>query len=132
MSLTLKSKCYRSAYSIARNYCEKSIYQRHEEGPKERTVHGKPYPEWRRPWLQRDGEFRTKLSVFVEKNPNPDILSIMSKIPQLNMKVIKNWWKEMKELQDIENQKFLPTRVATLGSNLAALHFFTYRHASVK
>lgn len=134
MSLSLKPfKSFRSVYSIGRQYSEeKTKYQIAEEGKKPRVVHGKPYPEWRKPWIERDGEFRSKLSVFVEKNPSPDILGAMSSIPKLNMTIIKNWWSGMKILQEIENQKYLPKRVATLGSNLAAVHFFVYRECSVR
>ncbi|KAJ8711811.1 hypothetical protein PYW08_008765 [Mythimna loreyi] len=134
MSLSLKPfRCSRSIYAFNRYYSEdKTRYQIEEEGPKPRLVHGQQYPEWRKPWIQRDGEFRSKLSVFVEKNPSPDILSMMSNIPNLNLRKIKNWWAEMKILQEIENQRFLAKRVATLGSNLAAVHFFTYRDCAVR
>lgn len=133
MSLTLKPyRNYRPIYVIARSYCEKSIYQREEEGQKPRLVHGHVYTDWRKPWIQRDGEWRSKLSVFVEKNPNPNVLSALSKIPSLNIQMIKDWWAEMKELQDIENQRFMKERVAALGSNLAAVHFFTFRRAAVR
>lgn len=136
MSLTFKlCRNYRPLnpiYTIARKYCEKTIYQRDEEGEKPRKVHGKVYEDWRKPWINREGEFRSKLSVFVEKNPNPDILYALSKLPNLSMKMIKDWWSNMKTLQEIENQKHLTDRVATLGSNLAAVHFFTYREAAVR
>lgn len=134
MSLSLKTKClcYRPSYVVTRLYCDKSIYQRDEEGPKPRTVYGKLYPNWRKPWIQRDGEWKTKLSVFVTKNPNPDILGALSKIPTLNMQMVKDWWKEMKILQEIENQKYMKKRVAALGANLAAIHFFCFRDAKVR
>ncbi|PZC74184.1 hypothetical protein B5X24_HaOG208210 [Helicoverpa armigera] len=133
MALSLKPfKSYRSLFCLGRSYCEKSKYEIEEEGPKPRMVYGKPYPEWRKPWIQRDGEFRTKLSVFVEKNPSPDILKFMSSIPNFSFKVFKEWYAEMKELQEIENQKYLPKRTATLGSNLGAVHFFTYRQCAVR
>lgn len=134
MSLSLKPfRCYRSIYALRRNYSEeKTRYQIEEEGPKPRLVHGKPYPEWRKPWIQRDGEFRSKLSVFVEKNPSPDILNVMSSVPNLSIQKIKNWWADMKLLQEIENQRYLPKRVATLGSNLAAVHFFAFRECAVR
>ncbi|OWR45112.1 hypothetical protein KGM_208183 [Danaus plexippus plexippus] len=38
----------------------------------------------------------------------------------------------MKVLQEIHNQKFLTERIAALGSNLAAVHFFTYRQCAVR
>ncbi|CAB3233353.1 unnamed protein product [Arctia plantaginis] len=136
MSLTLKiCKNYpplSPLYAIARNYCEKTIYQRDEEGEKPRKVHGKVYEDWRKPWINREGEFRSKLSVFVEKNPNPDILYALSTLPNLKLKTAKSWWSNLKKLQEIENQKYLTDRVATLGSNLAAIHFFTYRQAAVR
>ena len=134
MSLSLKPiRSFRSVYAIGRQYSEeKTRYQIEEEGQKPRLVHGKPYPEWRKPWIQRDGEFRSKLSVFVEKNPSPDILFMMSSIPKLNMTVIKNWWGGMKVLQEIENQRYLPKRTATLGSNLAAVHFFAHRECAIR
>ncbi|XP_075985008.1 distal membrane arm assembly component 2 [Anticarsia gemmatalis] len=133
MALSLKpNRHYRPLYTIARTYCDKSIYQREEEGEKPRTVHGQAYADWRKPWIKRDGEWKSKLSVFVEKNPSPDVLAAMSRIPNLNMKMVKDWWANMKQLQEIENQKFLKERVATLGSNLGAVHFFTFRQAAVR
>lgn len=135
MALTLKPiKLCRFSYTIYRRYSDenKSYYQRNEEGSKPREVFGKPYPEWRKPWAQRPGEWTSKLSVFVEKNPSPDIMLALSKIPDMNLQTIKDWWNHMKEVQEIVNQKFLPERVAMLGSNLAALHFFAYRQAYVR
>ncbi|XP_061726228.1 distal membrane-arm assembly complex protein 2 [Cydia pomonella] len=134
MSLNIKPyRLSRTFFITSRNYCqEKSIYQRDEEGPQPRMVHGKPYPDWRKPWIQRDGEWTSKFSVFVEKNPNPNILNALSKVPNLTMQDVKEWWASMKVLQEIKNQEFLPKRVAVLGSNLAALHFFTYRACAVR
>ncbi|XP_022837707.1 uncharacterized protein LOC111364917 [Spodoptera litura] len=135
MSLSLKPlRLYRPIYYFGRQYSDedKTRYQILEAGQKPKLVHGKPYAEWRKPWIQRDGEFRSKLSVFVERNPSPDILHFMSQLPNLTTKTIKNWWLDMKELQDIENQRYLPKRVATLGSNLAAAHFFTFRNCAVR
>ncbi|XP_068619763.1 ATP synthase subunit s, mitochondrial [Battus philenor] len=134
MALSLQPKTlFRCIFIHSRNYCEsKSIYEKHEEGRKPRTVHGKPYPEWRKPWIQRDGEWSSKLSIFVEKSPSMNILHAMHELPNLNMQKIKNWWAEMRTIQEIENQKYLPERIASLGSNLAAVHFFTYRGAAVK
>lgn len=133
MALNLKTnRLFRPLFITSRTYCEKSIYQKHEEGEKPRMVHGKPYPEWRKPWIKRDGEWSSKLSVFVEKNPNPDIMSIFSKIPDLTIQKMKDWWIEMKELQEKQNQKFIPERVAALGANLAAVHFFSYRSCLVR
>ncbi|XP_026761434.1 distal membrane-arm assembly complex protein 2 [Galleria mellonella] len=124
------SRCF---YITSRKYSEeKSVYQKHEEGPKPREVHGKLYPEWRKPWIHRDGEWSSKLSVFVEKNPSPDIMYALSQIPNLTFDKIKAWWSDMKVIQEKQNQKFLPERVATLGSNLAAVHFFTFRQAKVR
>lgn len=133
MALTLKPNCYyRPFITLARNYCEKSIYQRNEEGTPPRTAQGKLYPDWRKPWIQRDGEWKSKLSVFIEKNPSPDIMNAFSQVPDLTFSKIKEWWKSMKVLQEIHNQKFLPERVSILGSNLAAMHFFIYRHAALR
>ncbi|CAK1593986.1 unnamed protein product [Parnassius mnemosyne] len=134
MALNLHQKrLWQCAFMKTRSYCEnKSIYQRDEEGRKPRTVHGKPYPEWRKPWIQREGEWYSKLSLFVEKNPSMQILNAMQQIPDLNMQKVKNWWADMKEIQEIENQNYMPQRVATLGTNLAAVHFFTYRKAAVR
>lgn len=120
---------------ISRDYCEKmekTIYQREEEGAKPRTVYGKPYPEWRKPWIQRQGEWKSKFSVFIEKNPNPDILNAMSQIPDLTFDKVKEWWKSMKEKQEIHNQQYIPKRVTMLGSNLAAMHFFLYRQNAIR
>ncbi|XP_028156391.1 distal membrane-arm assembly complex protein 2 [Ostrinia furnacalis] len=137
MALTSKTSILYRALTITsrRYYCdknEKSIYQRHEEGEKPRMVHGQEYPDWRKPWVKREGEFTSKLSVFVEKNPSPDIMFILSQIPNVTRQKIKDWWSSMKELQEIENQKYIPERVATLGANLAAVHFFCYRYAAVR
>lgn len=122
-----------SLYLNTRNYCDyKSIYERDEAGPQPRKVHGKDYPEWRKPWNKRDGEWNTKLSIFVEKNPSMHILNAMQKVPNITFQDVKEWWTEMKVIQEIENQKYLPERVAALGSNLAAVHFFTYRQAAVR
>lgn len=134
MALNLKPyRVYQSLLITSRHYCEeKSIYQRNEEGPKPRTVHGKLYPDWRKPWIQREGEWSSKLSVFIEKNPNPNIVNALSKLPNLTYADVKEWWQSMKELQEIKNQDYIPQRVATLGANLAALHFFTYRGCSVR
>ncbi|KAM3962144.1 uncharacterized protein ACR2FA_003829 [Aphomia sociella] len=124
------SRCF---YITSRRYSEdKTIYQKLEEGPKPREIHGKPYPEWRKPWIQRDGEWSSKLSVFVEKNPSPDIMYALSQVPHLTMDKINKWWSNMKVIQEIQNQKYIPERVATLGSNLAAVHFFTFRQAKVR
>lgn len=133
MTLNLKPLYLRSLYSTCRSYCDyKSIYERDEAGPQPRKVHGKFYPEWRRPWIQRDGEWSSKLSIFVEKSPSMHILNAMQKIPTLTVQDVKEWWGQMKMIQEIENQKFLPERVAALGSNLAAVHFFTYRCCAVR
>ncbi|KAG6448144.1 uncharacterized protein LOC115442191 [Manduca sexta] len=134
MAVTLRPRnLHRTFYAIARHYSEeKSIYQKHEEGEKPRMVYGKPYPDWRKPWISRDGEWRSKLSVFVEKNPNPDFLYALSQLPNITIEQIKEWWGNLKTIQEIENQKFLPKRVAVLGPNLGALHFFTYRQAAVR
>ncbi|KAJ0172170.1 hypothetical protein K1T71_012143 [Dendrolimus kikuchii] len=135
MALTFKpNKLCRFTYNICRRYSDenKSYYQIHEEGPKPREVYGQPYPEWRKPWIRRQGEWTSKLSVFVEKNPSPDIMYTLSKIPDMNWQTVKDWWSDMKEIQEIVNQKYLPERVAMLGSNLAAMHFFTYRQAYVR
>lgn len=128
----LPTRYYRSFNIVSRNYCEKSIYQREEEGTPPRTVHGKLYPDWRKPWIQREGEWKSKLSVFVERNPSGDMMNALSQIPDLSFEKVKTWWKSMKELQEIHNQKFIAERVATLGSNLAAMHFLTYRQAAVR
>ncbi|KAL4716206.1 hypothetical protein ACJJTC_004700 [Scirpophaga incertulas] len=132
--MSLFNKSWRSLRPLftSRGYCEKSIYQKHEEGEKPRLVYGKEYPEWRKPWIKRKGEFTSKLGLFVEKNPNPDILNMLSKAPNLTVAKIKKWWSEMKDLQEIENQKYLPERVAALGFNLAAVQFFVYRSCSVR
>ncbi|XP_013186211.1 uncharacterized protein LOC106131606 [Amyelois transitella] len=123
----------RPLFITSRHYCEhKSIYERDEAGEKPRLVRGKPYPEWRKPWIKRDGEWKSKLSVFIEKNPSPDIMYALSNIPNLTMDQIKQWWAHMKVVQEIENQRRLPERIAALGSNLAALHFFTYRGCAVR
>ncbi|KAJ2950862.1 hypothetical protein O0L34_g5221 [Tuta absoluta] len=121
------------AYITSHNYCDgKSVYQREEEGKKPRMVYGQPYPDWRKPWVQREGEFTTKLAVFNQKNPSPHILNALQKLPYLSFEEIKEWWKDMKVIQEIENQRYMSERVATLGSNLAAIHFFTYRGAAVR
>nr|XP_053615214.1 uncharacterized protein LOC128678021 [Plodia interpunctella] len=126
-------KLYRPLFLTSRNYCQqKSIYQRDEEGEKTRMVRGKPYPEWRKPWIKRDGEWKSKFSAFIEKNPSPDVMYALSKLPTLTIDDIRQWWADMKVIQEIQNQKHLPERVATLGSNLAALHFFTYRGCAVR
>ncbi|RVE49334.1 hypothetical protein evm_006047 [Chilo suppressalis] len=133
MSINLKSyRFFRPLITTSRSYCEKSIYQKHEEGEKPRLVHGKPYPEWRKPWIKREGEWQSKLSLFVEKSPNPDIMYIFSQIPEFTIQKAKRWWAQIKSYQEIENQRFLPERVAALGSNLAAVHFFTFRQCSVR
>lgn len=135
MVLIIKSvvRSYRSTIHIIRSYCDnKSIYQKNEEGPQPRIIHGQVYPDWRKPWIERQGEWRSKLSVFVEKNPSPDVLYAMSQIPNLNLKIVREWWAHMRNIQEVENQKYLHERVAALGFNLAALHFFTYRHAAVR
>ncbi|XP_023938697.2 distal membrane-arm assembly complex protein 2 [Bicyclus anynana] len=133
MALNLKSLHLRSLYPTFRNYCDyKSIYERDEAGPQPRKVHGTVYPDWRRPWVQRDGEWHSKLSIFVEKSPSMHILNAMQKIPSLTIQDIKEWWTDMKVVQEIENQKYLPERVAALGINLAAVHFFTYRQCAVR
>lgn len=132
-SLTSKSKqLCRGIYSSYRCYCEKSIYQKLEEGEKERTVYGQPYPDWRKPWIKRKGEFTSKLNIFVEKNPSPDILNAMQKIPEMSWQNVKDWWAKMHEIKERQNQMYLEERNETLGSNLAAAHFFIYRGASVK
>ncbi|XP_072933307.1 uncharacterized protein [Epargyreus clarus] len=119
--------------SWTRSYCEyKSIYERHEAGRQPRKVRGEVYPEWRRPWIQRDGEWTSKLSIFVEKNPSMNILTSMQHLPNLTFKDVSDWWKRMKVVQEIQNQKYLPERVTSLGSNLAAVHFFSYRQAAVR
>ncbi|CAG4959669.1 unnamed protein product [Colias eurytheme] len=56
----------------------------------------------------------------------------MQRIPDLTFQDVKKWWKQMKEIQEIQNQKYLPERVTTLGPNLGAVHFFTYRQATVR
>lgn len=134
MAITLKSnKWLRYIYITSRNYCDgKSSYQRNEEGNKPRAVYGKLYPEWRKPWIQRDGEWRSKLSLFVEKSPSPHIMNALQHLPHLNVQDVKNWWTDMKVEQEIQNQKYLPERTSILGSNLAAVHFFTYRQAAVR
>lgn len=139
MALSLKpSHLTRSLYITSRCYCQKppkderSIYQRDEDGPTERTVYGKPYPEWRKPWIQRRGEWSSKFSLFVQKNPSPDIIGAMSSLPDLTFDKVKAWWRSMKELQEIENQKYLSARTDKLGSNLAAAHFFTFRGAAIR
>lgn len=127
------SKLRRSVYITSREYCDnKSIYERLEEGKKPRVVHGQVYPEWRNPWIERDGEWKTKLSVFSDKNPSTEILNALQKLPNFDIQAMKDWWTEIKEVQEIQNQKFLPERVAALGSNLAAMHFFIYRHCAVR
>lgn len=134
MALCLQpKKLLRYSLMKTRTYCDnKSIYQRNEEGIQPRTVHGKPYPEWRKPWIQRDGEWTSKLSLFVEKNPSMNILHAMSNVPNLSIKKVKDWWADMKEIQEIQNQIYLPERTAALGANLAAIHFFTHRNAAVR
>lgn len=134
MTLNLvKRSLYRPIVITSRCYCDnKSIYQKHEEGKKPKKVLGELYPEWRRPWIERDGEWSSKLSIFVEKSPSADILNLMQKVPDLNVKVVRDWWSSMKEKQKEENQKYISQRVEILGSNLAAVHFFTFRGASVR
>lgn len=123
----------RQCYITYRCYCDgKSIHQRGEEGKPPREVYGIPYPEWRKPWIERDGEFRSKLSVFVRRRPNPNILSTLQKLPNFSINMVKEWWADMKELQEVENQKYISQRVEILGSNLAAVHYFTYRGAAVR
>lgn len=117
----------------SRHYCEhKSVYERHEAGKQPRKVHGQLYPEWRKPWIERDGEWSSKLSVFVEKNPSMHILNAMQKLPDITWQDIKDWWAEMKVIQEIKNQEFKAERFKTLGSNLGAVHFFVYRQAIVR
>ncbi|XP_037963047.2 distal membrane-arm assembly complex protein 2 [Plutella xylostella] len=137
MALCLKQgKVFRNLYITSRWFSnkneEKSVYQRDEEGPQERSIYGKPYPEWRKPWLQRKGEVLPKLSVFTEKNPSPDILNAMQNLPYMTMEKVKDWWAEMKDLQEVENQKYSSERNEILGSNLAAAHFFTFRGAGIR
>lgn len=130
---TQASKLPRSIYITSREYCDnKSIYERLEQGKLPRVVHGQKYPEWRKPWIERDGEFKTKLAVFTDKNPSTEILNAMQKLPNINIQTVKDWWAEMKVVQEIQNQKYLPERVAALGANLAAMHFFIYRHCAVR
>lgn len=133
VSIIKQTDKFHPLYLNSRNYCEyKSIYERDEAGRKPRKIHGQEYPEWRRPWIEREGEWSSKLSIFVEKSPSMHVLNAMQKIPNLSFKDIKDWWAEMKVIQEIQNQKYLAERVAALGSNLAAVHFFTYRQAAVK
>ncbi|XP_045518248.1 uncharacterized protein LOC123710425 [Pieris brassicae] len=135
MAHSLRQNTIYRPLRIVRYYCQgepNSLYEKHERGEQPRKVHGQLYPEWRKPWHKREGETISKINIFVEKNPNMKILSAMQRIPTLTFGNVKDWWKEMKEIQEIENQKFLPDRVAALGSNLAAIHFFTYRHCSVR
>ncbi|XP_039760261.1 distal membrane-arm assembly complex protein 2 isoform X1 [Pararge aegeria] len=133
MTLNLKTRYIRYLYPTCRSYCNnKSIYERDEAGPQPRKVHGNLYPEWRRPWIQRDGEWSSKLSVFVEKSPSMHVLNAMQKIPDLTVQDVKEWWGQMKLIQEIENQRYLPERVAALGVNLGAVHFFTYRQCAVR
>ncbi|KPI94262.1 ATP synthase subunit s-like protein [Papilio xuthus] len=134
MALSLQpKKLLRYTLMKTRSYCDnKSSYQRNEEGIPPRTVHGKPYPEWRKPWIQRDGEWTSKLSLFIEKKPSMNILHAMNNIPNLTIGKLKNWWADMKEIQEIQNQIYLPERIASLGANLAAIHFFTHRNSAVR
>lgn len=130
---THASKLRRPIYITSRDYCDsKSIYERLEQGKMPRVVHGQEYPEWRKPWIERDGEWKTKLAVFTDKNPSTEILNAMQKLPNLDVQAVKDWWAEMKEVQEIHNQKYLPERVAVLGTNLAAMHFFIYRHCAIR
>ncbi|XP_038207437.1 distal membrane-arm assembly complex protein 2 [Zerene cesonia] len=136
MAFNIKNKnLLRRIYSI-RHYSESenktSIYEKHEAGPQPRKVYDQVYTEWRKPWIKREGEQISKLNIFVEKNPSMSILNAMQKIPHITFEDVKEWWIQMKELQEIENQKYLPERVTTLGHNLAAVHFFTYRQATVR
>ncbi|XP_047537509.1 distal membrane-arm assembly complex protein 2 [Vanessa atalanta] len=134
MAQNLKhSSILRTLCITSRNYSEyKSIYERDEAGRQPRKVHGKEYPEWRRPWSQRDGEWTSKLSIFVEKSPSMNVLNAMQNLPNLTFQDLKEWWAEMRVIQEIQNQKYLPERVVALGSNLAALHFFVYRQSAVR
>ncbi|CAG9793318.1 unnamed protein product [Diatraea saccharalis] len=135
MSFSIKScKFYRPFFITSRNYGErlgtsgdKTIYQEHEETAKQKEV-----SKWRKPWIKREGEWQSKLSIFVEKSPHPDIMYIMSQIPNFTIEKAKSWWGDLKSLQESQNQKYLPERVAALGSNLAAVHFFTYRQCAVR
>lgn len=134
MAVSLQSKrLLRYTITRTRNYCEnKSIYEKHEKGKQPRTVYGKPYPEWRKPWAQRDGEWTSKLSIFVEKNPSMHVMHSMHQLPNLTWNKIKNWWSDMKVIQEIKNQEYIPERTAILGANLAAVHVFAYRGAAVR
>lgn len=133
----LRSNCsyrpFRSLVVASQGYCEnKSIYQQDEEGPKPRKVHGQLYPDWRKSWISRDGEWYSKLSVFVRRNPNPEMLKTMQRLPDFSFQDFKNYWKFLKERQEIDNQKYISKRVEILGSDLAAVHFFTYKGCCVR
>ncbi|KAI5637659.1 hypothetical protein NE865_09642 [Phthorimaea operculella] len=117
------------AYITSRNYCDgKSIYQREEEGKKPRMVYGQPYPDWRKPWIQREGEFTSKLAVFNEKNPSPHILNALQKLPYLTFEEIKEWWKDMKVVQEIENQRYLPEQ----GYFVEAVDCSSFHHNGIR
>ncbi|CAK1545531.1 unnamed protein product [Leptosia nina] len=135
MAINLRCKTNVRVLQIIRKYCEgknESLYEKHERGQQPRKVYGELYPDWRKPWHKREGESRSKLNIFAEKNPSMSVLNAMHKLPNITVTDIKLWWKDMKVIQEEVNQKFLPERVAALGSNLAALHFFTYRQCSVR
>ncbi|VVC90120.1 unnamed protein product [Leptidea sinapis] len=129
MALTLRRKLVSNVYKSCRSYsdAEKSIYQKHEE-----AKHVKELYEWRKPWIKRDGENRSTLNIFVENNPKMSVLYAMQRLPHITFQDVKDWWADIKDIQEVENQKYLPERVATLGVNLAAVHYFTYRQAVVR
>ncbi|KAI5644887.1 hypothetical protein NE865_03233 [Phthorimaea operculella] len=68
----------------------------------------------------------------VYHNDHKDLPSNPEKPTYLDYKQLNDWNKHNQLLKEIENQKYDTKRVAELGPNLAALHFFTYREAAVK
>ncbi|XP_041982682.1 distal membrane-arm assembly complex protein 2 [Aricia agestis] len=133
MALNLSRYILRRSRTTSRNYCEyKSLYEKHEAGKQPKKVFGQEYPEWKKPWIEREGEWKSKLSLFVERSPPMEIMNTLQKAPYVTTDDVKDWWKSMQVMQEIKNQEFLPERVAALGYNLAAVHFFTYRGCAVR
>lgn len=123
---------FRVTVLVSRRYCQ-SRYEKDEAGRQPRVVQGKPYPEWRRPWAERDGEWYSKFKLFLEeRNPSPDVLNFMQKIPDFSIDKARSWWRKSKEFHAIANQKYISERVEILGPDLAAAHFVCFREGAIK
>lgn len=88
--------------------------------------------EWRKPFYEHEGFWKSKFSLFTSEKSNADIISALQQPINLSPNTIKKYFEKRRIDKTKAMQQFMPERHRILGNDLAAAHFVVHRGGAVR